>query len=86
MIKFLMSVVTAIASFVGLLGISNAAIANPVAVSQVTPVASNTLKQQVDLNTTGSLLQLTNQDAQEFFAHLGCSCATCTTSEYNRSL
>ena len=78
MIKFLMSVVTAITSFVGLLGISNAAVANPVVVSQAAPVAADVLEKPVSLNTASSLLQLTNQDAQEFFAHLGCSCATCT--------
>ena len=85
MIKFLMSVVTAIASFVGLLGISHAAIATPV-VSQAASLAVDTIKEPVNLNTIGSLNQLTNQDTQEFFAHLGCSCATCTATEYNRSL
>lgn len=71
MIKFIASLLTTVASFLGIFGISDA-VAAPVVVE--TPV--NTI-QPVSLNETGSLWQLDNKDAQDFFAHLGCSCAVC---------
>ena len=77
MIKFLMSLITLFISFFGLLGTANSG-ATPVVNQELKPLASSFLEQPVSLNVSASLWQLTNQDSQNTFPHLGCSCATCS--------
>jgi hypothetical protein len=83
MIKTLMSLVAVFTSFFGMLGLnSSSALATPI-VNQVInqsykSIASSYLKEPVNLNFSGSLWQLNNQDAKNIFDHLGCSCADCS--------
>lgn len=84
MIKFLMGVIAAFSSFIGLLGTANSALATPIINQKLAPTTYSSVEQPVNLNVSSSLWQLTNQDAQDIFAHLGCSCAACSqTVEVN---
>ena len=78
MIKFLMGLITAFASFIGLLGTTNSALATPVVNQEITPLVSNSVEQSINLNVSGSLWQLTNRDTKDIFDHLACSCAACS--------
>ena len=78
MIKYLISLMTTVASFVALLLFGNTAVANPVANSTVTQAPSDTVMEVVNLNVNSPFLQLNNPTADSIFAHLGCSCAVCT--------
>ena len=78
MIKYLISLITTVASFVALLLFGNTAVANPVANSTVTQAPSDTVMEVVNLNVNSPFLQLNNQTAASNFDHLGCSCAVCT--------
>ena len=73
MIKFLLSLITAVTSFIGLLGNTNSALANPT----IEPIVRESLEQPVNLNISGSLWQL-SRDSKDIFDHLGCSCAACS--------
>ena len=84
MIKFLIGLITAVTSFIGLIGNTNSALANPI-VEPIESIVSNSLEQPVNLNVSASLWQL-NQDSKDIFAHLGCSCAVCSPVEVNNSL
>lgn len=84
MIKFLLSLITAVTSFIGLIGNTNSALATPI-VKPIEPIVSNSLEQPVNLNVSSSLWQL-NQDSKDIFAHLGCSCAACSQVEVNNLL
>ena len=84
MIKFLISLITAVTSFIGLLGNTNSALATPI-VEPIESLVSNSLEQPVNLNVSSSLWQL-NQDSKDIFAHLGCSCAACSQVEVNNLL
>lgn len=84
MIKFLLSLITAVTSFIGLIGNTNSALATPI-VKPIEPIVSNSLEQPVNLNVSSSLWQL-NQDSKDIFAHLGCSCAACSQIEVNNLL
>lgn len=84
MIKFLLSLITAVVSFIGLLGNTDSALANPTT-EPIDSLVSNSLEQPANLNISGSLWQL-NQDSKDIFAHLGCSCAACSQVEVNNLL
>ena len=78
MIKFLLGLITAVTSFVGLLGIGNAALATSIVNQEIEPLSFDALEQPVSLNVCDSLWQLNNQEAKNIFDHLGCSCADCS--------
>lgn len=84
MIKFLIGLITAVASFIGLIGNTNSVLATPI-VEPIDSLVSNSLEQPVNLNVSSSLWQL-NQDSKDIFAHLGCSCAACSQVEVNNLL
>ena len=73
MIKFLIGLITAVTSFIGLIGNTNSALANPT----IEPIVRDSLEQPVNLNISSSLWQL-NHDSKDIFDHLGCSCAACS--------
>ncbi len=75
MIRFILGLVTALASFLGWLGFSESVVAAPTV--DLSTEVSIKATQPVNLNQASSLWQLSNQDSQEFFAHLGCNCAAC---------
>ena len=78
MIKFLMALITAFTSFIGLLGINNSALATPVPTQEIQPVVFDSVGQTVNLNLTASLWQLDSQNTKNIFDHLGCACAACS--------
>lgn len=85
MIKFLLGLITAVSSFVGLLGNANSALATPVVVRELEPVVNTCLEQPVNLNVSNSLWHLSDRDSKNIFTHLGCSCAACSQVEVNHS-
>lgn len=84
MIKFLMSLIAVVTSFIGLLGNTNS-VATPV-VENLKPIVRNSLEQPVNLNVSSSLWQLSDLDSKDIFPHLGCSCAACSQVEVNNLL
>ena len=87
MIKFVIGLITAFTSFIGLLGITNSALATPIANQQLDTVVSPSVEQSVSLNVSSSLWQLSDGNAKDIFDHLSCSCAACSQKlETNDSL
>jgi hypothetical protein len=85
MIKFLIGLITAITSFIGLIGNTNSALATPI-VEPIESLVSNSLEQPVNLNLSSSLWQLGDRDSKDIYPHLGCSCAACSQVEVNNLL
>ncbi len=83
MIKYLISLMTVLASFVGLLLGASPANANPVEVSISAKVPTNSITKTVNLNLSSPFLQLNNKTATSIFEHLGCSCTMCAQGTIN---
>ncbi len=83
MIRKLTSIITAFASFIGLVLIGNNAMANPVENSTVTQESYTKVVKVVNLNVSSPFLELNNKTAISILEHSGCSCGVCTQRTQN---
>ncbi|MDJ0650833.1 MAG: hypothetical protein QNJ60_19230 [Xenococcaceae cyanobacterium MO_188.B19] len=83
MIRKLISIITAFASFIGLVLIGNNAMANPVENSTVTQESYTKVVKVVNLNVSSPFLELNNKTPISMLEHLGCSCGMCTQRTNN---
>lgn len=78
MMKNLLRLLAASASFVALLLVANTAIAAPKINNSLAQTVNQTALQQVSLNVISPDLELINEQNNSMFDHLGCSCSICT--------
>ena len=78
MMKNLLCLLAASASFVALLLVANTAIAAPKIDNSLAQTINQTTLQQVSLNVISPNLEFVNEQNNSIFDHLSCSCSICT--------